>query len=249
MNSPDPTAVILSLSIPLILTIVAVLIAYREKDKIGYLVAMIPFLMFLVVVSFILNQHVLGIILFASAFVVAMVSLSRVRKFQERKIRELLAKHGKEMGSSAPLRTRDIFITKTGWLGFAYKYGAARYVLLLWLFMVPCLSGFLFALNLWLRNMDAGSIVSYTVTFSTGIAVMTYATLKSVLEKNHQETEEPSEAKVTRNAEELYEQLLHAYTRFYGEGRLVLEDEIKSFMKQGLSREEAITKIAEKEKL
>jgi len=47
----------------------------------------------------------------------------------------------------------------------------------------------------------------------------------------------------------LYEQLLYKYANFYGGGRLVLESKIKSLVKQGLSREEAIRKLAEKEKL
>jgi hypothetical protein len=48
--------------------------------------------------------------------------------------------------------------------------------------------------------------------------------------------------------EELYEQLVQVYTQFYG-GKGDLESKIKSSMDQGLSREEAIHKLAEKEKL
>ena len=49
---------------------------------------------------------------------------------------------------------------------------------------------------------------------------------------------------------DLYDGLSYSFTQFYGRrGKEVLEDKIKSLMKQGLSREEAIYRIAEKERL
>ena len=56
-------------------------------------------------------------------------------------------------------------------------------------------------------------------------------------------------AKEPKTPEEFYEKLLYIYTNIYGGGKRVLELKIKSFMKQGLSREESIRKLAEKEKL
>jgi len=61
---------------------------------------------------------------------------------------------------------------------------------------------------------------------------------------------QPPESQLTEKAEELYGQLLYACTQFYGSRtRQVLEDKINSLMKEGLSREEAIYKLAEKERL
>lgn len=61
----------------------------------------------------------------------------------------------------------------------------------------------------------------------------------------------PSETEPAEKPENLYEQLLYVYRHFYGGGRnrLVLEHKIKSLETQGLRREEAIRKLAEKEKL
>ncbi len=61
---------------------------------------------------------------------------------------------------------------------------------------------------------------------------------------------ELSESKLTKKAKELYGQLLYACTQFYGgRTRQVLEDKIDSLMKEGLSREEAILRLAQKERL
>jgi len=50
--------------------------------------------------------------------------------------------------------------------------------------------------------------------------------------------------------ERLYDMLLSTYTQFYGRrSRQVIEDKISSLLKQGLSREVAIRKLAEKEGL
>lgn len=57
------------------------------------------------------------------------------------------------------------------------------------------------------------------------------------------------EIKMSEKTGELYEQLLYVYTSIRGGGRQVLENEIKSLMKQGLSREEAIYNLADKERL
>jgi hypothetical protein len=52
-----------------------------------------------------------------------------------------------------------------------------------------------------------------------------------------------------RDADELYEEMLRAYATIYSNSEQTLENKIKSFMEQGLSREEAIRKLAEKEKI
>ena len=49
-----------------------------------------------------------------------------------------------------------------------------------------------------------------------------------------------------KTIEEPYERLLYVYENFRG-GKYILEDRIVSIMKRGLSREEAIHKLAEKE--
>ncbi len=62
-------------------------------------------------------------------------------------------------------------------------------------------------------------------------------------EKEPPEVEEPKKP-------DLYKQLRHVYMLIHGSGsRRLLEHKIKSLMKEGLSREEAIIKLAEKEKL
>mgnify|MGYP000359588591 CR=1 FL=1 len=43
--------------------------------------------------------------------------------------------------------------------------------------------------------------------------------------------------------------LVEAYNRAWGSGKLLLEEKIKVFMKRGLTREEAIIRIAMKEGL
>jgi len=47
----------------------------------------------------------------------------------------------------------------------------------------------------------------------------------------------------------LYEKLVHRYSTVYGRGVWVIEREIQSYMKEGLSREEAIRRLAESEGL
>ena len=57
------------------------------------------------------------------------------------------------------------------------------------------------------------------------------------------------EAELTEKTGELYDRLLHAYSYRYGAPRQVLEIDIESLMKQGLNREEAIKRLAEKKKI
>jgi len=45
----------------------------------------------------------------------------------------------------------------------------------------------------------------------------------------------------------LYERLIRAYSKLYGRGTRMVERKIQSYMKKGLSREEAIKRLAEKE--
>ena len=45
----------------------------------------------------------------------------------------------------------------------------------------------------------------------------------------------------------LYGRLVDAYNRIYGSGKLLVDHKIESYIRKGLSREEAITKIAEEE--
>jgi len=47
----------------------------------------------------------------------------------------------------------------------------------------------------------------------------------------------------------LYQRLMDMYGRVYGRGRLLLEHKLEEYLKEGLSREEAIKKLAEKEGL
>jgi len=47
----------------------------------------------------------------------------------------------------------------------------------------------------------------------------------------------------------LYQRLMDLYGRVYGRGRLLLELKLEEYLKEGLSREEAIKKLAEKEGL
>jgi len=51
-----------------------------------------------------------------------------------------------------------------------------------------------------------------------------------------------------RKPSDPYEELLRVYTQSLG-GKLTLEKKIESFMNQGLGRDEAIRRLAEKEKL
>ena len=55
------------------------------------------------------------------------------------------------------------------------------------------------------------------------------------------------EVEVPDDVEALYKRLVDAYNRLYGSGKLLVEHEIKPYMSKGLSREEAITKLAERE--
>ena len=47
----------------------------------------------------------------------------------------------------------------------------------------------------------------------------------------------------------LYQRLMDLYGRVYGRGRLLLELKLEEYLKEGLSREEAVKKLAEKEGL
>jgi len=59
------------------------------------------------------------------------------------------------------------------------------------------------------------------------------------------EFKEESKPPVDINA--LYERLIRAYSKLYGRGARMVERKIQSYMKKGLSREEAIKRLAEKE--
>ncbi len=216
--------------------IVCIVRGYREKEKTVYFATLIPFFMFLVIVCGILNQHTLAIIFFASMAVVATALVPGVKKYNERKMKEALAR----VGLSAPPRLRDFF--SSGWLKFVYRWGVRKTLFIVWLLMTSILGGSLFALNLWLKFMSAGYIVSYTVGISTGIAIMAYYALKSALKE-----QKPSEEIRSVNAEDLYRKLLDLYIPIWGSrlgGTRDLENKIRSCMKQGLNREEAIRKIA-----
>lgn len=245
MSSPNLMFFLFGAVFFLFIMIVTILGARRDKDKSYYFATMIGFLWFLVFVFIILDQRTLAIIFFASAVVVAIAGLPSLRKFQERKVKEWMAKFGQEVDLSAPLRLRDLFTTGTGWLRFVYRWGVGKYVFLMWLFTMPIFGGLLFALNLWLKYMDIGHIIIDTVTYSTIPAIMTYYTLKSALK----EQKPPEWESVYRslNAEDLYRKLLDVYIRVWG-SRLGatrdLENKIRSCMKKGLNREDAIRKIA-----
>ena len=55
------------------------------------------------------------------------------------------------------------------------------------------------------------------------------------------------EVKERPPADVLYRRLVDAYNRVYGRGKQLIDHKIESYIRKGLSREEAITKIAEEE--
>jgi len=251
----DPEVLILILisMVFLIFTILCIVIGYREKEKTGYIVAMVPFLLFLASVCVILKLPMgLWLIFMASAAVVVIAAGPSVIKRQKRKTKEWYAKYVREVDPSAPLRLRDLFtrevlFTRYGGFRFVLKYGLRKYVFLMWLFTTPTIGGLLLAMSLWLKYLTIGYIISYTFTVSTGIAILTYSTLKNFL-KSALKEQKPSEEIRSLNAEDLYRKLLDAYIQVWGSrlgGISALERNIQSCMKQGFNREDAIRKIAE----
>jgi len=254
----DPEALVvlvLCSMAPLIFTILLIVKGYREKERICYIVAIIPFLMFLAFVCIVLNLPK-GLFLIFMIFMlsVAVASIPSAIKYGGRKAKEWFAK----FDASAPLRYRDlyvgVFLTRYSmhafrlWLRLVSRYGLKKYVFLTWLCVMPAIGG-LIALILWPRNLNIGYIIGYTFLASAGFAIMYYYYLKLSLKWALKEKELPERESVYRsvNAEDLYRKLLDAYTPIWG-SRLGairdLENKIRSCMKQGISREEAIRKIA-----
>ncbi len=235
----------------IICIVVSIVRAYREKDThepVHYYGVGLGFFVCLTFVSALLDKYTLAAIFMVPLLIVGFASLPSIHKYNKRKNKEALA----SVNLSAPPGLRELFTTSTGWLRYGYSYGAGKTIFIMWLILTPICIGLLLIAGLSFGiGFIESSITSY-ITSSTGCLILSYYVLKSVLKK-HLEMGKPLEAELARSPEELYEEILRVYTEFYGGGqtinRQVLENEIKSFTKQGLSREEAITKIAEKEKI
>ena len=232
-------------AIPLFFAITSIVRAYRQKNKMRaralYLAAMGFFFIFLWVVCVAFNQIGLAMIFFALIVAVGIVLVPITKKYNEQIMKKALA----SVDLSAPLRLRKI-LTTPEWLKLAYRWGVKKFVFILWLLMTPINAGLLFALNLWLKILSLGSIINFTFIISTGTAILIYHAAKSALK------EKPSEvlrvpAYRSLNAEDLYQKLLDMYIRVWGSrlgGTSALERDIRSCMKQGFNREDAIRKIA-----
>ena len=237
-----------ALAIPLFFAITSIVRAYRQKNKMRarslYLAAICSFFIFLLGVCVYFNQFGLAMIFTAFAFVVGIVSVPIVKEYNVQRIKKALA----SVDLSVPPRLRDLFSKEWEWLKFVHKWGAKKTVFVLWLLMTPINGGLLFALNLWLKIMSLGSIVNYTFITSTGTAILCYHALKSALREKPSEVARVRAAYRSLNTEDLfYRKLLDGYMRVWGSrlgGTSALDRNIQSCMKQGLSREEAIRKIA-----
>lgn len=62
-------------------------------------------------------------------------------------------------------------------------------------------------------------------------------------------TLEEEQHKAKKSTSEIFEELLNVYASVYGRTRLHLEKKIDQYMKKGLSREDAIRKIAQDERI
>lgn len=88
------------------------------------------------------------------------------------------------------------------------------------------------------------SFLIVVLSFFTGIISI----IGGALFASKIEVEKPEAVKVPKRVEELYEKLLDAYSRVHGShGKYKLEKKIEGYVKQGLTREAAILKVAEKE--
>ena len=88
------------------------------------------------------------------------------------------------------------------------------------------------------------SFLIVVLSFFTGIVSI----VGGALFASKIEVEKLKAVKVPKRVEELYEKLLNAYSSVYGSrGKQKLEKKIEEYVNQGLTRNAAIRKVAEKE--
>jgi len=154
----------------------------------------------------------------------------------------------KRWSSKEPLKLSD-FASYRAWIKIASKYGMRKALSVLYFFFLGINIGVhlcLYIIGVPLRPSSAASIVVIPIFFLYFMReiIRKFLEAEGIKERKEGTHESPKELK------ELYGMLLSAYTQFYGSrNRQVLDDKITALTKQGLSREEAIRKLAEKEGL
>jgi len=117
--------------------------AHRKKERTYYIGAMIGFLMLLASLFFIFNQFLFGLVLFATAGILAIAGLPKIMRMLGRES----AKQLQEMDPSAPLRGRD-FLTWKGWFKLASSWGVRKTMCFYSIIMTMVSGATLFALSI-----------------------------------------------------------------------------------------------------
>lgn len=166
------------------MVVVIIMRSYRRRDRTGYIVAAIPFLMSLVFIFIILDQRGFVILFFISAAVVGIALLPSWARSHKRRYAEYMANVAREMDASLPLRLIDLFTVK-GLLKIAYRWGVGGAVLLRWLLTMAILAGGLSVMSLWIKYISIGYALGYALAFGTVGAIIEYYALQSALKEKH----------------------------------------------------------------
>jgi len=154
----------------------------------------------------------------------------------------------KKWSSKEPLKLSD-FASYGAWVKLASKYGMRKALFVLYFFFLGINIGvrlclYIIGVPLWPSSAASIVIIPIFFLYSMREIIRKFLEAEGIKERKEETHESLKEPK------ELYGMLLSAYTQFYGSrNRQVLDDKITALMKQGLSREEAIRKLAEKEGL
>lgn len=161
-----------------LLVVVAVVQAYRKKEKEYYLAAMISFMVILAFAFAFLSQPILAFLIMIAAAICSIARLPRMLKIQERELTKRLQK----VDFSVPLRKR-YFFSDIWWLKLASKWGLFKTMSLFYLISMMIVGRMLFVLSTFMPFMTTEYIVVYTTTSSILFTFMFYQQFKKGMKK------------------------------------------------------------------
>jgi len=155
-----------------VMVVVSFFRAYREKEKLYYLGAVLCLLGLVWSILFVIEQVPLAGLVWVVAMMVSIVMLPKLTAFQDRQIREV--------DVESPLRVRDFFFNRySGWLKLAYRHGL-MVTAILYLMYSELIDGvMLLALDLF-YDLPSGLITS-TLTATTFSVVWFCRPIKKAL--------------------------------------------------------------------
>jgi len=227
--------------------------AYKTKDRMFVLPSVWCILIMLMFFFFVIENVAFAIIMILLAFITSFVWWWKypLKKWMQgppmqQAIKKELEK--KKWSSKEPLKLSD-FASYRAWVKLASKYGMRTSLFIYYLFLLIIGIGVRLSLYVIWVPLWPSSVASIVIT-PIPLAYIMREMIRKFLEAEGIKERKEETHESLKEPEELYGMLLSAYTQFYGSrNRQVLDDKITALMKQGLSREGAIRKLAEKEGL